>query len=132
MSTRSAIIEKTDTGYRGIYVHHDGYREGVGKTLSLYYTNPERVSALVDLGDLSSLGKNINPTGPHSFDKPEKGVTVAYMRDRGEDDCQPTVGKTIKKVAERIGHDGYVYVFKGDHWLCNGRRFKVILDEDEE
>lgn len=38
MSTRSAIIRKTEDGsYEGIYCHFDGYLAGVGKTLQEHY-----------------------------------------------------------------------------------------------
>ena len=127
MSTRSIIIEKTVEGYRGIYVHWDGYARGVGATLLKHYTDPKKVFALINLGSLSSLGEKVNPTDPtvHTFDSPEKNVTVAYGRDRGEEDQEPVVGITIEQVAGHIDHNGYVYVFENNEWTCNG----MPLDE---
>jgi hypothetical protein len=97
--------------------------EGVGATLKEYYINPKKVAFLMALGDLSSLAENVMPTRFHSLDNPEKGVTVAYMRDLGETDCEKKIGKTIKSVAKQIENNGYVYVFKDGIWKCNGKKF---------
>jgi hypothetical protein len=90
-------MEDTSGRVRSIYCHFDGYPEGVGKTLLEYWTDPERITALLDLGDLSILGEELGEDrGTGWFDKrmtlevgsPEwtaaQGVTVAYGRDRGE------------------------------------------------
>ena len=42
-----------------IYCHSDGYLEHVGRTLIDHYTDPIKIKCLMELGDLSSLGKNI-------------------------------------------------------------------------
>ena len=121
MSTRSAIIRKTEAGYEGVYCHFDGYPGSVGQKLLDYYNDADWTAQLIALGALSSLGERIEPTGPHSFDKPEKGTTVAYHRDRGEAKWGPIPGATIAEVASQIGHNGYVYVFDIDNgWKVNG------------
>jgi hypothetical protein len=130
MSTRSAIIEKTETGYRGIYAHSDGYLAGVGRTLLENYMDPAKVSALIDLGDISSLGERVKPISPnHTFDNSEEGTTVAYTRDRGETNCEPTVAKTIRGVANKIDHNGYVYVFENGKWTRNGKDFSNFKED---
>lgn len=131
MSTRSAIIErKSDGTYRGIYCHFDGYVEGVGKKLAAHYTDPALVTALLDLGDISSLGARLAPEGPHSFDDREQGATVAYMRDRGETGCEARTGATAKDVAGMIGHNGYVYVFEDGSWTVNGKSIDQALADE--
>lgn len=107
MSTRSAIIMKTDTGYAGIYCHFDGYLENNGDLLYHHYQDPEKVAALIALGDISSLDTTIKDT-------------VAYARDRGETGTEATTGDTWEAVADGIGHNGYVYVFEGGKWHVNG------------
>lgn len=107
MSTRSAIVEKTETGYRGIYCHYDGYLSHNGKILLDHYQDAATVSALIDLGDISSLGERVSSVRRSGFES----VTVAYGRDRGEERTEPVTGSTVNEVASQIGHDGYVYVF---------------------
>lgn len=126
MSTRSAIIMKTDNPdglkrYRGIYCHFDGYIDYVGKVLKEHYTDIDKVQALIDLGDISILDTEIspNPTLPHSFNNRQKGVVLAYHRDRGEP-LHIAFGPTAKNVANQIGHNDHVYVFENGRWTHNG------------
>lgn len=123
MSTRCYICEMTGTednpAFRGIYCHHDGYPEGVGKTLALYYGSKDRVDALMALGDLSSLGPEIGER--HDFDSLDNVYgrqsrwCLAYGRDRGEGNC----GAKEVSLADLDGDPciEYVYVFRpGDGW----------------
>lgn len=130
MSTRSAIIEKTATGYRGIYCHYDGYLEGVGQTLLEHYGDPAKVSRLLDLRDISVLGERVEPTGPHSYARKEEGATVAYRRDRGEPIPDAVTGATIESVASQIGHNGYVYVFENGGWTIGGKPIKEAIEAE--
>jgi len=85
MATRSRIGLKLDDGtIKQVYCHWDGYVEGVGLTLVENYNTIDKVEELINLGNISSLGFKVSTDEPHSFDNPVKGVTVAYMRDRGE------------------------------------------------
>lgn len=120
MSTQSAIIMKTKTGFKGIYCHNDGYPEGVGATLQKYYLDPNKIAALIDLGSISSLKERVDPIGPHSFDRPEKGTTVAYKRDRGEDDeaTASFEAETLEEIAADNDYD-YVYLFAHGVWTVN-------------
>jgi hypothetical protein len=133
MSTRSAIIEKLPNGrYRGIYCHFDGYPEGVGAVLAEHYTDPAKVSRLIELGAISACYERVEPTGKreHTFDNPEEGTTIAYHRDRGEEKHGPRDG-SLKDVVASIGHNGYVYVFDGA-WLLNGESLAEQLARGEE
>lgn len=127
MSTRSAIIEKTANGYRGIYCHFDGYVTGVGKTLHEHYRDPDKIRRLIDLGDIASLGERVEPEGEHSYDRREEGTTVAYCRDRGEPMDKPAAGATAEAVAKDIGHNGYVYVWEDGRWTVNGEPLEEKL-----
>lgn len=122
MSTHSTIIERIADGtYRGIYCHFDGYPKGVGATLLQHYADPAKVSALIDLGDISQLGERVAPTpgSGHTSGKAEPGVTVAYARDRGETGVEPTTRATPEAVNAVFGND-FIYVFEGGKWLLNG------------
>ena len=118
MATRSNIgIVNEDGSITGIYCHFDGYPEYVGKMLLNHYNNDDIVNGLMNLGDLSILSENMNPTVPHSFNNPQKGVCVAYGRDRGE-------GGTNSRTFEDLGeyeHFGsgvdYQYLFEDGKWM---------------
>ncbi len=130
MSTHSAIIQKTETGYKGIYCHWDGYPEGVGVTLLAHYNDEKKVSELISLGDVSNLCERIIPNGPHSFDKPETGCTVFYGRDRGEEnvgfqECGPD---SLKFLIKSYDHD-YAYVFENGKWTVNGKDLQTVLSQ---
>lgn len=128
MSTRSAIITQIPDGFLGVYCHFDGYPEGVGRTLQDHYQDQDKIRRLVELGTLSSLGERVEPIGPHSYKEREEGTTLAYGRDRGEDDCEPTKGATVDEVSNQLGHDGHVYVFwVGVGWEHNGEPLEEVL-----
>ena len=87
MSTRALVgILLPNGNVKSIYVHNDGYPEspGVGSKLLEHWTDRKKVERLLKLGDLSVLGIDIGRK--HDFDKPIRGMTTAYGRDRGEPD----------------------------------------------
>nr|DAT18240.1 MAG TPA: hypothetical protein [Caudoviricetes sp.] len=100
MSTNSLIgVKQSDGSIRAITCHYDGYCEHVGKILETYYETEEKANALINLGLISCLGPKIRPESEfdesrreagepeyvkHSFRTPQKDVTVAYHRDKGE------------------------------------------------
>jgi len=122
MSTRSRIaIETTDDSgnkvIKSIYCHFDGCSSGVGKILMENYQGREKVEALISLGDISFLREEITPTGPHSFDYPQKGVTVAYHRDRGEKLKSPRINSSVREFfLSDIEEYGYLFTEEGE-WL---------------
>jgi len=125
MSTRSRIgMEFTDERgtrlVKSIYCHFDGYPEGVGQKLQNFFLDREKVDTLVSLGDISFLEKEIVSKGNHSFDQPERGVTVAYHRDRGEDYCAPRIDAGVDAFFESDFEEyGYVFSEEGE-WLVGG------------
>lgn len=116
MSTRSYIaINKGNGKYLTAYCHHDGYLSYVGAVLQKYYTNPIRVSRLIQSGDMSILAPHICPTedSEHSFDMPDKGVCVFYGRDRGEQETGPRY-LTKEELFDPQSWIEYVYIFDPD------------------
>ena len=86
MSTRSMIAKQiAEDEYLAVYCHQDGYLSHNGALLLDCYNTPEKVDALLALGELSHLGKDME-AAPHEIAdlKGMEGVTVAYCRDRGE------------------------------------------------
>ena len=121
MATRSRIgMEMPNGEVKSIYCHWDGYPEGVGATLKEHYTDPEKVAALIALGDISSLGQFVSVNIPgvmHTFDNLDEGVTVAYHRDRGDAYHAPRVNLSVKSFS-RSDIEEYGYVFtKAGEWI---------------
>ena len=84
MATRSTIGMLLEDGQtiRSVYCHWDGYPDGVGATLKEHYTDPAKIEALLDFGDISVLDADFGEQ--NDFDNRTEGVTLFY-RDRGED-----------------------------------------------
>ena len=124
MATRSNIAYKTPEGkIRSSYCHWDGYPEHNGEMLKRYYTDYDKVKALVDLGQISVLAPKDNPsTESHSFETPEEDVTIFYGRDRGESN----VGyREYDDFAEYVDNgEEYMYFFDGKDWLVNDHQEK--------
>jgi len=116
MATRSYIgVRNADASVDYIYCHFDGYPEHNGAILREHYSNINRVNELLNLGDLSVLGKFIGEK--QDFDKRVVGNCLAYGRDRGESN----VDKKNTGYDELITSQdvNYVYIFDGDYWECH-------------
>lgn len=108
MGTRSCVAVRTPEGYfRTIYVHWDGYVNGVGAGLLVHAPTYETAMRLIDNGDHSTI---------MALDDP-----VSY-RDRGEapENTAPQLAKTpeeLRTVATENYGAAYLYildVFGGD------------------
>lgn len=115
MGTHAAIIQKVEDGYKGIYLHWDGYPEYAGKMLEEHYTSNDKVTDLINLGSLSSLKREPTPRGEHSYSQPESDVCVAYHRDRGES-LDIFYGSTVEEVIKKIAYSDYDYVYEDGKW----------------
>lgn len=121
MSTRSVIAEKTEKGITGIYCHYDGYPEHQAPRLLCYNTS-KKVKALLELGDLSILGKRIGRK--HNYDQhfalPEaRDWCLAYSRDRGEILASPvrfSSEEELLKYAKEVWAE-YLYLFENEQWF---------------
>ena len=126
MGTRSLIATKQENGkISSIYCHWDGYPEGVGAVLSKHYLNPDKVSQLMELGNLSSLGAEIGEKQDFNKRNSLEDWCLAYGRDRGEtgQSC-----KEFSSVSSWMGHAfrsdaEFIYLFTNgewSHWAVNG------------
>jgi hypothetical protein len=120
MSTRSVLAIKEGKRYKYIYVHSDGHPEYMWETLKEHYDTKEKAEELVNLGDLSFVGKEIGKK--HKFEdsySEHPNWTVAYGRDRGETGIEPREHKmSVKQLnlrAERLNAE-YFYVFNKGKW----------------
>lgn len=135
MSTRSFIAIETDTGYKAIYCHWDGYPSYNGKILAKYYQDKEKVNSLIAHGDADFIGEKIDPDPkyPHSTSlKPgeyQKDVCMFYNRDYGKE-LVIHYCKTIEKLFDQANNSWaeYIYIYrnqlgnddnhKNNHWDC--------------
>lgn len=119
MATRAYIIRRnTDGSLDCIYNHYDGYPLGVGVMLRDYYQNPDIVNRLINLGDISYLGKT--PVDPgNMWGDPTKTSTdgndtyTKSYASRG--DIRPAVHVDADKARTFIESEhpmiAYVYVY---------------------
>jgi len=145
MSTRSRIgVEQKDGSIVSVYCHFDGYPSGVGSTLLQCYNTYDKANEVVALGDLSSLNVNLYPLPEaelefwypkqegdkcpiitsHSFEQQQKGVTVAYCRDRKETFTQMKDKAFSDFIPNKEGKNNWGfpweewgYLFKDGKWL---------------
>lgn len=137
MGTRSYIaVANPKGGYSAIYCHWDGYPDYMGAMLRDNYSSKSKSRALINLGDCSSIKRNLAAVGLHNFDNPAVDVTIAYGRDRGEKGCKARQFETLKELAEFAGEAWaqYIYVFDGKRWHWNychaaidGQPFKTLV-----
>lgn len=59
--THCTISMKEGDSIRTIYCHLDGYPDGVGLILVKHYIDRYKIEALLDCGDLRSLGEHLTP-----------------------------------------------------------------------
>ena len=117
MATRSTIaIQNADSTVTGIYCHWDGYLSNNGQILLDHYTDESDVRALIDLGNISSLGNTADST-------------EAYMRDKGEQGQEASTAHNWRQfIAENGQEFDYLFV-PGEGWMVNGGWGERFLDE---
>lgn len=120
MGTRSAIGVMHGDKAKVIYCHWDGYLEHNGRILFDHYDSP-KANHLVALGGISSLDQNIEiPEGvEHTFDKPAKGITVFYGRDRGESGNEYTVCFNDEEMYDHFNWCEYFYIMRDGVWYVS-------------
>jgi len=121
MSTRSHIgIVNEDNTVTYVYCHWDGYPEHNGRILLNHYNNKEIINKLLDNGNISSLGEQIDPSPdkPHTFGKSQDNVCVFYFRERNEmGNEKQTVSSDIEyKMSRNKGWCDYQYLFDNGQW----------------
>lgn len=100
MGTRSMVGVMVGDKCRAVYVHWDGYLDGVGAWLQ-EYKDQASVEELISYGDRSSL-------------------TEGFYKDRGETGVEPTEYATFEEFFDAVNGCGgeYYYVFKDGQWYC--------------
>ncbi len=119
MSTNSTITMVHENGgsVTSIYVHSDGDTNSVGAILKEHYTAPEKIAALMRLGNLSSLGPELGVK--HDFNKPDPAVCNAYKRDRGERGQSAQRYETLTEFMINSCSQQYNYLFENGEWVMS-------------
>ena len=137
MGTRSTIaLEFADGTVEQVYCHWDGYLEHNGKLLRDYYSNPFILRDLIDMGDISSLGKIVGTKHPFSpfegetqkaqYDAAmQAGATTFYGRDRGED-CPARKFKDYADYIANHQYEEYEYILRN----VDGKAVWFVSDHD--
>jgi len=111
----AALAEARAVASAHAYCHWDGYPSHHGPILVENYNSREKAQALIDLGDLSSLGASVGVK--HDFDgPPDHSMCLAYGRDRGEKGVEKKSASSLVALAKHAQDcDGeYLYVFGKD------------------
>ena len=114
MSTRShiAIEDKKDKKIHSIYVHSDGYPNGVGHCLLTHYNRYEKAKDLFQFGNASSLGSTLKEC---SF----------YERDWGRNEEKAQRHNNEWCYVNSLNGDifiEYIYLFKNGRWYISTQK----------
>jgi hypothetical protein len=138
MGTRSTIaLEFADGTVEQVYCHWDGYLAHNGQILQNYYINPFVLRDLIDMGDISSLGKIVgtkHPFSPHEGDTQKAlyeaaqaaGATTFYGRDRGETGIDARKFKDYADYAANHQYEEYDYILRN----IDGKAVWFVSDHD--
>ena len=113
MGTRSRIgIELSDDSILSVYHHWDGYPEWLGRILNTHYNSKDKVSELIDGGDMSCAWSKERWT-----DKEHWKYGPQYYSQRGED-CPPRLDNDLCEYLLPDNSEEFAYVFRNDKWVC--------------
>ena len=119
MSTRCTIAILNENGtVNQIYCHHDGYFSYVGKILLECYDTPDKINALMELGDLSSLGKTTEHR-PEDWKEYYVGTDRCMTyRDRGDSGefCNGSKYPSLDYYLKNGDVQEYNYLYKDGTW----------------
>ena len=119
MSTRSRIgIELQNGSIVSAYHHSDGYPEWLGKILTEHYTTKEKVTELIDGGDMSSCWTNERWSND-LLDRHRDVYGPNYYSYRGEDSPPRLDENKYDYLAEGEEY-AYIYTLNGE-WICYNR-----------
>ena len=123
MGTRSRIgIQLSDDSILSVYHHWDGYPEWLGRILNTHYNSKDKVSELIDGGDMSCAWSNERWTGkelaPYVTEiKEQEEYGPQYYSQRGED-CPPRLDKNLCEYLLPDNSEEFAYIFRNDQWVC--------------
>ena len=111
MATRSRIgILLADDTVLSVYHHCDGYPEWLGVKLRKNYTIKEKISDLLNGGDISCIESD------QDWNREKVNIHVKYYNERGED-TEPRLDLSL---ADYLNNgEEYAYLFTDENkWIC--------------
>lgn len=81
MGTSCRIGLLKDNQVKCVYCHHDGYTSYAGVILLHYYSNEEKLEALLDKGNVASLGIKVNNTTFYEDEEPSTVSASDFMKE---------------------------------------------------
>ena len=122
MGTRSRIgIKLKDDSILSVYCHYDGYPSFNGRVLREFYNTKEKVSQLINGGNMSCTWTN---AGWNNETLPECGPLHYTMRGESIEENAPELNKNQSeylKTADDCGEE-YAYLFTSAGWTCYNTR----------
>lgn len=140
MGTRSYIAMEleNDQGYRAVYCHWDGYPSHNGRILHDHYSDPAKLTALLDLGSISSLGTDLGEKHDFNNRGNNPAQTTFYGRDRGEQGTEAVIYPGLNALMDMVGDSWaeYLYVYSMGLWTfasvgINGVHYPLTLLSEE-
>lgn len=108
MATRSTIALAVPEGFKAIYCHWEGdpkQKGGVGQTLKSFYSTSSQVEALLQKGDLSTLGDTLEES--------------QFYADLDSEEPKVETFESFSDWLEWASACGcqYAYLFKNNKWI---------------
>ena len=113
MATRGRIgIELKNGSVLSVYHHWDSYPEWLGRILKTHYNTRQKVSELIDGGDMSCAWTD------DRWDNSGDGSYGAnYYSYRGQD-CPPRLDADLVEYLLPENGEEYHYLFRNGEWVC--------------
>ena len=108
MSTHCLIVEKRGKEYRAIYCRFDGGK--AGDILKNYYNDPQKVSKLIDIGDILGLKYNGE-------------VYLDYDNELCNEVFGPKSGKNMMEILKQLPVWEHIWIFKDGQWRDAAKHF---------
>jgi len=115
MATRGRIgIQLKNGSILSVYSHWDNYPEWAGKKLKEHFNTREKVAALIDGGDISSLWTD------KDWDGKEQEFGTLYYEGRGDVDTEPNLDNSFQAFIGSVNDSwcDYAYLFTNGEWKC--------------
>ena len=122
MGTRSRIgIQLKDDSILSVYCHYDGYPSFNGKVLREFYNTKEKVSQLINGGNMSCTWTN---AGWNNETLPEMGPLHYTMRGESIESNAPELSKDHGEYLKMSANadEEYSYLFADGEWICYNTR----------